>query len=156
MRRLLPAALLLLAAACGDGHDHAEHADEPHAEAHLHVAPRGGALVVLAEETAHVEVVPDPATGRLSLYVLGPHAERPVRVAQAEIAVTLDVAGTEHRVALPAVANELTGETVGDTSEFSADVEALKGVETFSGRIEEISARGATYTAVPFTYPREP
>jgi len=148
---LLPAALL--GASCGDDHDHAGHVDAPHADAHVHEAPRGGALVVLAEETAHVEVVLDRTTGRLWLFVLGPHAASPVRVAQPEIAVTLHVAGTEHRVTLPAVANELTGETVGDTSAFAADVEALKGADAFSGEIDALSARGVTYTAVPFTYP---
>lgn len=151
--RTLTLTLALLAAACGDGHDHADHAGEPHSDAHVHTAPRGGALVVLAEETAHVEVLLDADSGRLSLYVLGPHAETPVRVAQESLEVQLTVGGAETTVTLPAVGSELTGETVGDTSEFSANLDVLKGVEGFQGTITRISARGTTYEGVSFTYP---
>ena len=119
----------------------------------MHSAPRGGALVVLAEETAHVEVLLDADTGHLAVYVLGPHAEAPVRVTQESLSLTLLVDGVERRVTLPAVASELTGETVGDTSEFSAEVEALKGVQAFTGTIDEVSARGSTYSDVAITYP---
>ena len=150
MRPTLLLPLVLLAVACGDGHDHDDHAEE---HAHVHVAPRGGTLVVLAEETAHVEVLLDPGSGHLALFVLGPHAESPVRVAQESVEVALTVNGTETTVTLPAIASELTGETVGDTSEFAADVDALKGVSEFRGRISTLSARGTTYEGVTFTYP---
>lgn len=153
MRPMLLLPLVLLAVACGDGHDHDGHAHDDHADEHVHVAPRGGALVVLAEETAHVEVLLDPGSGHLALFVLGPHAETPVRIAQEAVELTLTVDGTETTVTLPAIASELTGETVGDTSEFAADVDALKGVSAFRGRITTLSARGSTYEGVTFTYP---
>ena len=153
MRRAALIPLILMAVACGDGHDHAGHDHSEHAGEHVHVAPRGGQLVVLAEETAHVEVLFDAATGRLSLYVLGPHAETPVRVTHEALDVTLTIDGTPTTVQVPAVGSELTGETVGDTSEFSANVEALQGVQAFEGRIASLTARGTTYTDVKFTYP---
>ena len=153
---MLRALLLLLlvsavafAASCGDAPDHEV---EGHA-GHVHAAPHGGVLVVLAEEALHVELLLDATTGTLSLFVLGPHADAPLRIAQPEVALTLRVQGAEHRVALPAVASELTGETVGDTSQFAARVDTLVGAESFSGTIDEISARGSRFSAFPFTYP---
>ena len=153
MRRTLLLPLLLLGVSCGEADVHGDLAGHEHHGGHVHSAPRGGALVVLAEETAHVEVILDSDTGHLAIYVLGPHAEAPVRVTQETLSLTLQVAGTEHRVTLPAIASELTGETVGDSSEFSADVEALKGVQAFTGTIDEVSARGSTYSGVAITYP---
>ena len=153
MPRTLLLPLLLLVASCGEAAVHVDDALHEHHGGHTHSAPRGGVLVVLAEETAHVEVLLDADSGHLSLYVLGPHAETPVRVTQQTLSLTLQVAGGEHRVTLPAVASELTGETVGDSSEFSAVVEALRGVQVFTGTIDEVSARGTTYSDVAITYP---
>lgn len=141
--------------ACGDsrGDDTPGHDSAADAHAHVHAAPRGGALVVLAEEGAHVEILLDPGTGRLSLLLLGAHAERPVRSTQPSIAVTLTIDGSDHEVELAAQASELTGETAGDTSEFAAQVPALVGAEQFAGIIHSVDARGATYLGVSFTYP---
>ena len=151
MTRLLSLILLVSLVACGDAPKGANGADDH--SAHTHAAPRGGALVVLREEGAHVELLVDPATGHLSLIVLGAHAAKPIRIAQPAISLTLDVAGASHSVELPAVASELTGETVGDTSEFAADLDALKGVGTFTGQIASVTVRGETYTDLAFTYP---
>jgi hypothetical protein len=131
------------------GHEHSESASDEH----LHEAPRGGTLVVLREEGAHVEVLADMATGHVSVLVLGPHGAQPVRIVQKAISVTFDVAGEPQTVELPAIASELSGETVGDTSEFAALVPALKGVGTFSGSIASVTVRGETYTDLAFTYP---
>jgi len=160
MRRLIATIVLFGLVACGGesadphaGHDHGDDGGHGDEAAHVHEAPRGGVLVVLREEGAHVELLADPSTGHLSLLVLGAHAEKPVRIAQGGIALTLEVGAATHAVELLPVASELTGETVGDTSEFAADVAALKGVAAFTGSIASITVRGETYTDLEFAYP---
>ena len=104
MPRLNSIALVALVslAACGGepvdshaGHDHSggDHSGQEYEAAHAHEAPRGGALVVLREEGAHVELLADSATGHLSLLVLGAHAEQPVRIAQKSLELTLEELG---------------------------------------------------------------
>src|SRR5881628_3178191 len=115
MRRL--AAILCLAlAGCGEKSDVLS-GDSPSGPApvHEHHAPHGGALQVLGEEAAHVELSLDTKTGKLTAWVLDGEAERPVRIAQPSLHLTLTDIGT---VDLAAVANPLTGETAGDTSQF--------------------------------------
>ena len=158
MKRFLALLLAAALAACGPdpvdphaGHDHGPGGTHDHA--HVHSAPRGGVLVVLSEERVNMELLADPETGHLSALVLGAHAEKAVRIAQETIALTIEVGGETHQVELPAVASELTGETVGDTSEFAAEIPVLKGVGTFEGSIASVTVRGETYTDLAFTYP---
>ena len=54
-------------------------AEDTH-EHHEHTAPHGGALVGLGKEFAHVELVLEKATGKLTGYVLDGEAEKPVRL----------------------------------------------------------------------------
>lgn len=56
---------------------------------------------------------------------------------------------------LSAVENALTGETVGDSSEFRVDSERLKGLEKFSAALAHLEARGQTFTDVELEYPVE-
>lgn len=146
----------IVAAACGDGGAHDGHGpgdpahDDAHAHAHVHAAPHGGTLVVLAEEALHVEFVLDPAEGRLTAYVLDAHAENGVRIAQKDLAVTLRNGGVAVDLALAAVANAVTGETAGDTSEFTAASDALRGAASWEGSLRSIDVRGARFTDVAF------
>ena len=50
--------------------------------AHQHKAPHKGTLVEFGEEFAHLELVLDQATGKISAWVLDGEAEKAVRVAQ--------------------------------------------------------------------------
>ena len=50
--------------------------------AHEHHAPHGGSLQVFGKEFAHLELVLDAATGRLTAYALDGEAEGPVRLKQ--------------------------------------------------------------------------
>ena len=52
------------------------------ASAHEHHAPHKGTLVEFGEEFAHLELVIDAATGRVSAYVLDGEAEKSVRIGQ--------------------------------------------------------------------------
>lgn len=121
---------------------------------HEHHAPHHGALEVLGDEVAHVELVLDPGTGTLTAYVLDGEAENPVRIAADALQlVVTDLPEGKIDLALKPVANVLSGETMGDTSEFQGRSERLKGVTRFSGRLRTITARGTTFRNVEIGYP---
>jgi hypothetical protein len=127
--------------------------------AHVHAAPHGGTLVVLAEEFAHLEFVLDPAAARLTCYVLGPHAESAVRIEQETITVAIRftdpdaVGGVDSRtLVMAAKANALTGETVGDSSQFDATDPVLGRIEAFEGLLLDATVRGRRFQDVRFLY----
>jgi Flp pilus assembly protein TadD len=133
-------------------------APSPSAEAakkeaeHEHSAPHGGALIELGEEFAHVEIVLDAATGKLTAYALDGEAEKAVRIKQSEIEVAVE--NTAVTIKLAGVANALTGETADDTSEFSGQSERLKGATDFDGIIKTISIKGKEFKDVAFNFPK--
>lgn len=123
---------------------------------HEHTAPHGGTLIELGEEFAHVELVLDSAAGRLTAYVLDGEAESAVRIADAELRFTLQPPAVGPLdVVLAAVPNPLSGETVGDTSQFAATVPALRGVEEFFGSLHGVTVRGQAFSDLVFSVPGE-
>jgi hypothetical protein len=114
---------------------------------HAHTAPHGGVLVELGEHFAFLEVVLDGDAGSVTIYVLDGEAEKGVRITQPSVSLTFDapasVAG--QTLVLNAKANALTGETVGDTSEFVAVNPALKGQTTFTARVGEVTVKGQPF-----------
>lgn len=136
------------------GHDHAHH-DHAHGEScdHHHAAPHGGALVALGDHFAHLEMLLDAETGTLTAYVLDGEAEKSIRLKQGAIEISVLVGSERHVVSLGAVENVLTGETVGDSSEFRATVEALQGQERFVGQVKALAVRGQELRDVSFLYP---
>ncbi|MGD0566156.1 MAG: hypothetical protein ABSA34_02355 [Candidatus Goldiibacteriota bacterium] len=121
--------------------------------AHEHKAPHSGVLVECGEEFAHIELLNDPESGKLTAYVLDGEAENPVRLRQGSIKLKIKAGGKDILLALKAVANPLTGETVGDTSEFSAVSEKLKGTAGFTGQVTLIKINGETFRNLAFSYP---
>jgi hypothetical protein len=116
---------------------------------HEHKAPHGGSLIELGEEFAHVEVVIDNEKTKVTAYVLDGEAEQPVRIKQPELQITVDPPGLTLKLA--AVANLMTGETVGDTSEFAVPTEWLKLIaDGRDATLREITVRGSTFENVPF------
>jgi hypothetical protein len=125
------------------------------AVAHEHKAPHGGTLIEFGEEFAHLELVLDKE-GKLNGYVLDGEAEKAQRVKQKEIEIKISsVEGKEQSIAvkLKAVANVLTGESEGDTSEFSASVPALKDVKKFEGVVNALTVKGKDFKDVKFKFP---
>lgn len=152
------AALAILSCACGKSEPKAA-AGEAKLPPHEHHAPHGGSLVELGEgEFAHLELLLDPVTGELTGYSLDGEAENPIRLKQPQIDLLLrGVKGPgEFTLPLAARANSLTGETVGDTSEFSGRSDLLKGATRFTGRILTISTKGSKFDAVEFEFPAAP
>jgi hypothetical protein len=124
-----------------------------YALAHEHHAPHQGTLVVLGEEFSHVELVLDSATGELNAYVLDGEAENPVRVSQSSLVIKLKDHGQLVKLRLKPIANALTGEKLGDTSQYQGTFEKLKGLSHFEGYISSIKSRGENFKDVRFLYP---
>ena len=122
---------------------------------HEHTAPHGGTLVVFGDEFAHIELVLDQTTGKLTGYVLDGEAEKSVRLPQetVELKIHREDTGADFTLQLSGVANVLTGETKGDTSEFAAQSDALKGISEFHAEITSISIKGQTFTDIDFEFP---
>lgn len=138
------------------GHDHGVRDTGAEPAAHQHAAPHGGTLVALEAEVFNVELLLDPATGTLTAWTLDGHCEHPVRIVQDAIELTLDLSGTAVAVRLDAVANPLTGETKGDTSEFRGSHDGLRGAGDFSGTIRSVRVGPRAFQDVKFRYARKP
>jgi hypothetical protein len=137
---LLASLILSVTAAAKDAH-------------HAHTAPHGGTLVEVGEHQFSLEFVRDAAAGTLTAYVLDGHAENFVRLGAKVIEVAIDVKGRVEKLTLAAVANELSGETVGDTSQFTVQADWLKREGEFKGRIAVLEIRGMTFKDIAFGFP---
>jgi hypothetical protein len=143
------AAAFLVSTACGSKQ---ELPAPPPEGAHQHRAPHGGTLVELGSEFAHIELVLDSTTGTLTAYVLDGEAEESVRIQQPalKIAMRNPATGAVEHFELAARADLLTGETIGDTSEFSFTSPTLRGRAAVEGAIEDITVKGGEFHDVPF------
>jgi hypothetical protein len=121
---------------------------------HEHKPPHGGTPVVLGEEEYHVELVLDAPTGKLQAFVMDGELENFVRIPAAAFQVLAKVSGQEETLTFSAVANNATGEKVGDTSLFEARADWLKTAGTFDAVIKEIEVRGKKYEDVSFNFPK--
>ncbi len=149
MKRLLPSCVALLVlltfSACSkpDGHDHS-------GGGHVHKAPHGGKLVELGQHAYNVELVRDAATGKLTAYLLDGHAENFIRIATPAIEITALSGGQKRTLSLTAVANTVTGETVGNTSQFEAQADWLKSSSELNGEIGATEIRGTKFGPAAF------
>jgi hypothetical protein len=122
--------------------------------AHHHHPPHGGTPVVLGDEQFHLELVLDAPTGTLQAYVLDAEMENFVRSPAPSIEIAATVNGGERILVLSAVANPMTGETVGDTSLFQVRADWLKSAASFDAVLRSIPIRGTTFSGVRFNYPK--
>jgi hypothetical protein len=118
---------------------------------HEHHPPHGGTLIELGDEAAHIEVVLDRSAGSLTAYVLDGEAEESVRIPQHSLDLVIDGPQAAGRVLqLAARANVLTGETVGDSSEFSATDKTLQTTGRIKGQVSHIQVRGQVFDGIAF------
>lgn len=145
------ASALLFAAAC-HRHDH----EHDHGHGHVHVAPHGGTLVELGDHQFNLELLLNRQTGELQVFVLDAHAENFVRVdwPALELSIARDGAGQEP-VVLSAVADVLTGETVGNTATFAVEAAWLRTAVAVVGTVPPLTVRGQRLPAAPFVIPAE-
>lgn len=143
------ATAVLWSTACG--HQTPPASSAPATE-HEHHAPHGGVLVELGGGFAHVELVLDPDAGTVTAYILDGEAEESVRLKQPSLALSVETpgSGAAQVLELSARANILTGETVGDSSEFSATSPPLRGIRRIKGRIADIAVKGQEFRDVRF------
>jgi len=108
--------------------------------------------VELGEEFAQVELLLDPDAGSLTAYVLDGDAEESVRLKQPSLRVSLQNGNGEPDLSLElsARADILTGETVGDSSEFSVTMPSLIGRKRVKGRIADMVVKGQEFQDVQF------
>lgn len=112
---------------------------------HVHRAPHGGTLIEVGQHAYNLELVHDRAAGKLTVYVLDAHAENFVRIPAPQIELIAITGGERRPLALQAVANTATGETVGNTSQFEAQADWLKSVTEFPGTVTEVEIRGTKF-----------
>ncbi len=117
-------------------------------------APHGGTVLKLGP-TASLEFVHDPSSGLLTAYVLDGPSTKTMRIPAKAIDLQITLpAGSKVDLSLASTANGLTGDAVGNSSQFGGTQAALKGVTVFSGVVKALSAGGQTYSNVNFDYPQ--
>ncbi len=122
--------------------------EETSGHAHVHAAPHGGTLNSIGGGGANIEVLLDGEQGQLTFYLFDGCAENSLR-SDLE-SMTFTSAGESFQLA--AIASGLSGETVGDTSEFGVTDERLKGRKSLSGILSRVSLLGSTLTDVPIQF----
>lgn len=116
---------------------------------HVHRSPHGGRLVEVGEEFAHLELVWDAEKASLTIYVLDGECESSVRIGQK----ALQLVGKGWRGQLQAIANPLSDEKVGDTSQFAGSLPSLRGRSGWSGEVGNLTVNGRTFEHLPVAYP---
>ena len=120
---------------------------------HQDQPPHGGTPVALGENY-HIEFVLDAPSGTLSAYILDDEMEEFVRSNMPSFELTAKVGGVEQTLVFKPVANPATGETVGDTSLFTAQADWLETAKTFDAVIKSVTLDGTTFTNVGFNFPK--
>jgi hypothetical protein len=157
LRAPLAGLLVCALAACSKQSEHKDYSKVPGGDAHAghnhgghaHTAPHGGTLVELGDHAYNVELLRDPAAGKLTAWILDAHAENFVRIASPAIEVVAMPGGKFTPLSLAAVANPATGETVGNTSQFEVQADWLKTSGPFTG-IVTVEIRGTKFEKVGF------
>lgn len=147
-------ALMAFVGCSGDhDHDHEHDHSDDHGHGHAHHAPHGGALTMLGDHAFQLELLPNPEENRLELYVLDGEAENFVRVGNEAFEGAVSVGGQEWRLRFDAVANEATGETIGNSSYFVAEAEAVSKLPKFELSFDRLDIRGQVFDSVALPYP---
>ena len=122
--------------------------------AHHHEPPHGGTVIELGQEAYHLELVLESERGPLICYVMDGHLEQFIRLSQTSIVCDVELAdGTQTNLVFMATANRATGEQVGDTAEFHADIQPWVPINRFEGKIREVHIQDQSFTDVAFKYP---
>jgi hypothetical protein len=150
----LESCLLALIALCLVACNRREAAPDPRPPySHYHEPPHGGTVVVLGDEEYHLEVLAQPAEGRLQIYVLDGHMDNFIRLPLPSFDLVLRATNQEHRLTLNAARRRATGEEVGDTALFEGQTDWLRGRTNFQAVLPQLTIRGREYRDVQFPFP---
>ena len=141
--------LALLFAACGE-EDHEPHDDS----AHGHEGRYGGHLIELGDHLAWAEVVHDAEAGSVTMHIWDAHVTGPRRLKAKSIPLTVALEGGSLALQLEAVADKLTGDTVGDSARFEARSERLRGLADFHAVLGAIRIGDTEFAERAFHYHR--
>ena len=98
-----------------------------------------------------MELLHDPATGELSAWAFDGELEHSIRLSMEHVRVRVD--GVSEPLTLIPRANPLTGESVGDTSEYGGWFPELRDRESFHGTVLAIAVRERAFVGLDFGYP---
>lgn len=152
LKQLFPKlAVIMLLTGCGVENDPpADSNAKSPPQKHQHVPPHGGAAVVLGKELYHLEFVLDEASAALHCYVLDGHMENFIRIQTSKLILKVE---PDETVVLTPVASRATGESIGNTSHFSARLDWAKERKRFAAVLQEIIIQGNQFENVAFRYP---
>ncbi len=145
---------------CDHKHDHKQKGKSPaekHDHGHHHTAKYGGALVALGDHFAHGEILLDKSNGKVTFYVLDGEVEKSIRLEQKEITLLVSSVNDKEiafSLNLEAVESELTGEKIGDTSQFEGSSPELINAKMFEAQIKSILIKGSSFAEVHFHFPK--
>lgn len=148
--RYLLLGILIFFSACGGGSSDSGQSHNGH---HVHVAPHGGKLIEVGEHGAgfNLELVLHP-DGFLQIYVLDAHAENFVRISSQSIDFEIkDSNNTIKQFTCEAVADPVTGETIGSTSLFTS-TERVQKYLPFSASIPKLDILEFSYENLNFDF----
>jgi hypothetical protein len=116
--------------------------------------PHGGTLVEFAAGIYHLELLLDPAEGRLTAWFLDSELEQYIRAGAPSFRLEATVGGRDETLEFQPVASLATGETATDTSQYEARAEWLKTTKVFDATLEGLTVHGTTYPEVKFNFPK--
>lgn len=153
----LLAVILAVVTGCGKKESNHQHANKSHhhtSHSHHHEPPHGGTVIRLGDELYHMEWVKDSEAGIMRCYIMDGHLEQFVRIAQETFEVLVrPTEGQQITWIFNAVENRATGEQVGSTSEFHAQLSELPDQNTFEGYIKNIHILEQRFENISFKFP---
>lgn len=149
---ILPLCFAILAG-CSKSDDRSPQLDESR-DHHVHQGPHNGTLVELGDHNFAIEFVHDSSAGTLTLYILDAHAENFVRLPDRSIEAIVQRDGQPTPLTLAAVANDATGETAGNTSQFTGTADWLKSPPAIQLAIPTLTVRGMVFEDIRALIPQ--
>jgi hypothetical protein len=99
-----------------------------------------------------MELVLNTREGKIRGYVLDDEMENFVRIPAPSLEVTARLPDREEKLLLMPVADNATGEKVGDTSLFEGQADWLKTTRVFDAELKEVAVGSGRYSNVLFSF----